>query len=313
MVLAHIPLSNRFVHFVHGFHRPLFFVISGYLYCGGGYKYLLKTGKKLLIPYISFSLIGYLLWLFEMKPVSIDETINPLKSVLWVNSDGMPLAGALWFLTAMLFVNIMVFLIEKFLTYNVLKLIVVIIIFILGLIETTVFKFRFPWSFGASCVGLGYFYLGVILNEEWNTKLITKAKQIRFFWYILAIIIISFSIMKNGILNMRTGQYAYIPITVINSVVFIFALRMLIYRVNPRIEKSSDCIIIRELLNVGKYSIIYLCCNELVVNVIRAILRKVDIDNLFILTLLTWVFLKVCEKILTQSPLIFFIGQKPKK
>lgn len=36
MVLAHIPLSNSFVHFVHGFHMPLFFVISGYLYRGGG-------------------------------------------------------------------------------------------------------------------------------------------------------------------------------------------------------------------------------------------------------------------------------------
>lgn len=38
MVLAHIPLSDSFVHYVHGFHMPLFFVVSGYCYkAGGGY------------------------------------------------------------------------------------------------------------------------------------------------------------------------------------------------------------------------------------------------------------------------------------
>lgn len=38
MVLGHIPLSDAFVHYVHGFHMPPFFVISGYCYkAGGGY------------------------------------------------------------------------------------------------------------------------------------------------------------------------------------------------------------------------------------------------------------------------------------
>ena len=36
MVLAHIPLSDSFVHYVHGFHMPLFFVVSGFLFKGGG-------------------------------------------------------------------------------------------------------------------------------------------------------------------------------------------------------------------------------------------------------------------------------------
>lgn len=36
MVLAHIPLSDAFVHYVHGFHMPLFFVVSGYCYKAGG-------------------------------------------------------------------------------------------------------------------------------------------------------------------------------------------------------------------------------------------------------------------------------------
>lgn len=50
MVLAHIPLPSSFVHLVHGFHMPLFFVISGYLYRGGGrpLKIFLEQGKNYL-------------------------------------------------------------------------------------------------------------------------------------------------------------------------------------------------------------------------------------------------------------------------
>ena len=46
MVLAHIPLSEVFVHYVHGFHMPLFFVASGYCYKAGGTEHLKKTLKK---------------------------------------------------------------------------------------------------------------------------------------------------------------------------------------------------------------------------------------------------------------------------
>lgn len=313
MVLAHIPLANSFVHFVHGFHMPLFFVISGYLYYKGGYKHLFKTGKKLIVPYISFSLIGYLLWVVEIKPESFNAMLTPIKSVLWINSSGMPIAGALWFLTAMLFVNIMAYLLETYFTGNILKAVVIVTIFVIGLLETTLFPFRFPWSFGASCVGLGYFYFGVILNRCWDTKIISKLRQINILWYLAVMILVSFFIMQNGILNMRTGQYACIPITVINSLIFIFVLWMLIYRISFSIEHIADSVFIRELLKIGEYSIIYLCCNELVINVTKSVLGKIGIDNLFVITCLVFVLLKICEKIILLRPFNFMIGQTVKK
>lgn len=108
MVLAHIPLSSAFVHYVHGFHMPLFFIVSGYCYKGGE-GHLKKTIKKLLVPYFSFSAMAYLLWFVEMRPLSLLDALKPVTAIFWVNSEGMPLAGALWFLTAMLIVNIIVF------------------------------------------------------------------------------------------------------------------------------------------------------------------------------------------------------------
>lgn len=236
--------------------------------------------------------------------------MNPFKSVLWINSDGMPIAGALWFLTAMLFVNIMVFLINRYFKHNVIKFGVIAIIFTIGLIETSIFHFRFPLSFGASCVGLGYFYFGILLNKRWNARIFSRTRKVKMFWYIVTIFIVSFLIMNNGILNMRTGQYACIPLTIINSIIFIFTLWMIIYRVSLGIEHLSNNIFIRELLNIGRYSIVYLCCNEIVINVIKSILRKMNIDNLFIVILLVFVSLKMCEKILLKSPFDFIIGQK---
>ena len=314
MVLAHIPLPNSFVHFVHGFHMPLFFVISGYLYRGkGGYKSLIKTGKKLIIPYISFSLIGYVLWFIEIKPISVEDIMGPIKSIFWMNSNGMPIAGALWFLTAMLFVNTIAYFIEKYIIHYAIKNVVIVIIFIVGLAETTIFPFRFPWSFGAACVGLGYFYFGVILNSRWNTKLILKARKINPFLYILVMVAVSFSVMRNAALNMRTGQYACIPITVINSLVLIFSLWILSYQIGVILEKKMNYAFVKELLKIGKNSIAYLCCNELVINVVRSILRKIDVDNLFTATFFTFVFLKICEKILLQSPFCFLLGQGRRK
>lgn len=281
---------------------------------GGGktFKDLLRTGEKLLTPYILFSLIGYALWIVEMKPISFYAAINPLQAVLWINSNGMPIAGALWFLTAMLFVDVMVFLINKYIKHRIIKIFVIAIIFVVGLTEAAVFHLRFPWSFGASCSGLGYFYFGVLLDKGWNTRIFSKIRQIQTFWYIITLIIASFSIMNNGILNMRTGQYACIPLTVINSVIFIFALWMLIYRIGLSIEQLSDSTFIRELLYIGKYSIVYLCCNEIVINIIKSILRKMNIDSLLIVVPLVFISLKICEKVLLKRPFNFIIGQKAK-
>ena len=64
----------------------------------------------------------------------------------------MPLAGALWFLTAMLIVNIIVFCIEERLSSKC-KWLVVAALFALGLFETRILPFRLPWSLVQPALG----------------------------------------------------------------------------------------------------------------------------------------------------------------
>lgn len=305
MVLAHIPLSSAFVHYVHGFHMPLFFIVSGYCYKGGE-GHLKKTIKKLLVPYFSFSAMAYFLWFVEMRPLSLLDALKPVTAIFWVNSEGMPLAGALWFLTAMLIVNIIVFCIEEKLSSKS-KWLVVATLFAFGLFETRILPFRLPWSIGAACVGVGYYYFGRLMRCGWNSNMMTKLKSMPVWTYCIILIISGCSIMMNGILNMRKGEYACIPVSIANSVISVCALWLLLYRISPFVDEKLGYAA-NEIKRIGQYSVIWLCCNELTINVMWSIMDKMKVHNLVAEIFLVFVALKFCEKLFTITPLRVLAG-----
>lgn len=228
-------------------------------------------------------------------------------AVFWVNSEGMPLAGALWFLTAMLFVNVIVFGIETILGENKAKWIVVFGIFIFGLLETKILPFRLPWSTGAACVGVGYFYFGRLMKRGWNSNIMTKFRSIQAWIYCIILLFTGCSIMMNGILNMRKGEYACIPLSIINSFITVFALWLLVYRISPIVDSKLGHIA-NEIKRIGQYSVIWLCCNELTINVVWSVMDKMRFHNLVIEVLVVFISLKICEKLFTMTPLSVLVG-----
>lgn len=56
MVLGHMHFNASFERYIFGFHMPLFFVVSGYLYNNKRTlgKTILEKAKSLLIPYFVF-------------------------------------------------------------------------------------------------------------------------------------------------------------------------------------------------------------------------------------------------------------------
>ena len=81
MVMGHIGFKKKFTYFIHGFHMPMFFIISGYLFTLKHQEdlpfkeYLIKKFKSLIIPYISFGI-------FHLCYVSIFKTF----SIIYVKS-----------------------------------------------------------------------------------------------------------------------------------------------------------------------------------------------------------------------------------
>lgn len=113
--------------------------------------------------------------------------------------------------------------------------------------------------------------------------------------------------MLNGIQNMRKGEYACIPLTIINSIISVFVLWLLMYRISPIVDEKLGKIA-NEIKRIGQYSVIWLCCNELSINIVWSIMDKMRFHNLFIEVVVVFVALKICEKLFTKTPLSVFVG-----
>jgi len=311
MIAAHIPFADGFVHYVHAFHMPLFFGISGFLYNpeAGGIGKLLRRIKKLLIPYFTFSFIGYFLWILETKPQNIDDAIIPIKAVLWVNSENMPIAGALWFLTALALLDILVYLIGL-IKRNSVKLVIVILCSLVGIFEVQIFSFRLPWSMGAALVGLLFFTFGYAIKDLWEKDFFVKLRNIPAVVFFLILCVLAIPIMLNGILNMRTAQYGFVPVTIMDAFLSVVVLFILSFKAMEFIKQQSPRIgaISRIFTNIGKYSIIYLCMNEIVINIVRSFLTKIGMFNIALAFVLALIILKLMEIVFAKTPLRFFVG-----
>ena len=161
MVAGHVPVNQFLVHLIYVFHMPLFFFISGYLYRDKelSFKMLLeKNSKKLLFPYIFFGICGYVLWLLEMKPSLLNDALKPLKALFWMNTENMPIAGALWFLTAMFFLNLAYPFLFK--CGILVQGAIVSFCLIVGLFLYQGFGVRLPFALDVAFVGLFFFHVG---------------------------------------------------------------------------------------------------------------------------------------------------------
>lgn len=69
MVIDHIGMGYKFSYFVHAFHMPMFFFLSGFFFkmpkYGGGF--IRKKMRSLLLPYFFFGSCFYFVWLTYNK------------------------------------------------------------------------------------------------------------------------------------------------------------------------------------------------------------------------------------------------------
>lgn len=103
MVMGHVGFGDLFQHFIHAFHMPMFFWVSGFFYKRNyDIKLLIrKRVKTLLVPYLIFGAVHLLICAI----LKIQNIESALQHLLWENTRGLPIAGALWFLTALFCVN----------------------------------------------------------------------------------------------------------------------------------------------------------------------------------------------------------------
>lgn len=148
MIMGHIGFGGKFDIWIHAFHMPMFFFISGFLHkekMMDMKTFLKKKAKSLLLPYLTFGIFNYIIYLI------MNQKIFDLYAILHLvtdNTNGLPISGALWFLTALFFVDVIVFLLEKYVRNKKIKIVIIMLLMIVGNYETKLLTFRLPLSIG---------------------------------------------------------------------------------------------------------------------------------------------------------------------
>lgn len=300
MLYAHIPIGGEFNHIVYAFHMPLFFFVSGYLY---NEKINLSNMKKkfikLLPSYLFFSILGYLLWLVEFKPTNFFEAMVPLFHVFTFNNDSMPIVGAIWFITALLASEFIYFLLRQYIKNELLLLVCCLLLFSMSLLLGNI-HFNLPFSINQSFVGLLFLHIG-FLCAKWNIKQLTNIPILILIFFILGGCLAHY----NGEINMRLSKYANPLIFFIAAILLIFTLWIFSYFLY---SKKLRVIFVEK---IGRYSIIWLGTNEIVINITKSLIYKMHIElltNLIIVIFLTTIIEYFIQEFVIHSKLKKFFN-----
>ena len=280
MILGHIPVNSFFMKTIYLFHMPLFFIASGFLFKKSNQsisELLKKWFLRLILPYFIFSLCGYALWVIEIKPQIGEELIKPLLAILLYNNQDMPITGALWFLSSMLFLYILYYYIFRFIKTEIWRAFMVSGIVLCGYI-LNYYKIVLPWSIGIGMIGAFFFYIGHLVFLKYHDILRCLERNTnKSLPYLLCvtIIIITYLGIYNGKINMRIGDYGHSFIVFVLVASILTILYLILF--NLLIQKGSNYFLLVIIEKIGVNSIIYLGLNEVVINLIASISGKFGI------------------------------------
>lgn len=319
MIMGHVAFGNFFNVFIHAFHMPMFFFISGYLFKKRERKeqsfgsLVLKKAKTLLLPYLVFGLLCYSVKLFESLAEHKTIEIEPLFHLFWVNTDKIAICGAVWFLTALFFTDIIFFLLDRYVAGEKTKALIVIAIAVFGCFANKILPFELPFALAQSFVGLGFYYIGSLFKKFEEKKAVGFVLNLS--WPLTAVFGVAATalIFVNGYVNMRTGEYNIVPLFWLNAVlatVVLLNFSRLIYKF------LGSGFIGKRLSEIGKNSIVYLCFNQLA---IRTFEKFIFVDESFptvsklllkiLIFVLSMAMLFLIEKLITKTKLRVLVGK----
>lgn len=253
MIMGHVGFGEGFDHYIHAFHMPMFFFISGFLYKEKGISfrsYLAKKVKHLLIPYLIFGIVLYSINIFIQG--SFD--LNILRSFLLFPTQAPSIAGALWFLPSLFLADILYYGINRIKNSGI-ACVLVILAALIGQFFPMLFGIELPFALSGAFVGVGLMHIGRVLRKYESKLVILKS-----YFVVIGCLVVSFSIMRADYVNMRAGVYPKdFLIFWVNSV----AASILLLNIAKWIDSLRRIRLVNRYLNyLGRNSIVYLCLNQ---------------------------------------------------
>lgn len=249
MIMGHVQFGLNFDKWIHGFHMPLWFMISGFFLNTKRetWAYLKRKTSTILIPYLFFGIMYEIIWTIA--------GYNQWQGLIWPNSVEVPLNGALWFLPALFFVDVIGFMVYKYLNRLIASLLLTLLA-LLGCFHII----SLPFSLDSALVGCGFFMAGCLIR--WFCSKLLKIKLLP---SLGLLVVASVLIFLNGYVNVRTNVYAIMPLFWFNSISVTIALWNICRWID---ENNSWPRLMMRYLNIlkviGSDSLIYVCMNQFV-------------------------------------------------
>jgi len=237
----------------------MFFWISGFLFKYDNSavittkEFIIKKVKSLLVPYFAFGIIHYVIYLLIGG-----KDISPFINLFSINTSVLPIAGALWFLTALFFTDIIYFIVVRYVKKTIIRSIIILFVTLFGCFYKKLFSFTLPLAIGPAMVGIGLFYFGVLMRK-YNDILFSKVVFNMSLWKVLiSFFILIKVIFYNGYINMRMELYSNVFLFFVIS---IFSVILCMFFSNVLYKYCGKNIIGKWLISIGRNSIVYVCLN----------------------------------------------------
>lgn len=315
MIINHIGFGGVIYNFSHAFHMPMFFIISGYFYSKKNkeiistVRFVKRKAKTLLLPYFVFGLFHYIVWIGLYG-----FSVYPLTRLFFYNTEeGMPIAGALWFLTALFITDVLFFILDRYIASRLLFVAIIIGLSVFGTVSRIILPFTLPFALSAGFVGLGLFGIGFILKKATIGKIYCSFQKTGIIPKIFILLILSgitgFLIYLNDAVNMRDGRYGFIPLFWINATlattVGLLISKEWIHYI--KLQKING-----HMCKIGRESIVYLCLNQIVIFTAKSVMETFSlpfiVKQLFILSI-TMVTLFILCRIVFATKLKVLFGK----
>jgi|SRR5690625_100818 len=166
------------------FRMPLFFIVSGYLfstskYLNDGNKLINDKFRSLIIPYISFAVVGSIIWYFSL--IHNDKSINLFEPLIRIWEGKAIKNPPIWFLLV-LFFSFIIFKIILSLTKKHSFFIQLVSFVLIGYLGYFISKLtKLPMSFDIALVAVFFMFIGLKLKEK---KILFNHKSMIFLSFI---------------------------------------------------------------------------------------------------------------------------------
>lgn len=312
MVMGHVGFGEGFDIWIHAFHMPVFFIITGLFFKVDKpfLEFVSDKFIKLIVPYITTSMFTFLLWVGVEGSQAPNRIIPMFMNIIWLNTKDFPVAGALWFLTVLFISEVIFYAILNSCKSLKKQCLLTIIIACLGFLIPESIRNQLPYGIGIALVSVGFIFIGYFFRIHKDN--VDKYMQHKLSVLIFLIIALQLSIFVNGYTNMKFMKYGNPILFYLNGFLGLFIPLYLIPIIMPIHFLKT---VFRYFEMLGRCSLYYLCFNQIIIRFLQIVLEKLGINvHCFIISvlilLITMIAIYPISKFIENSRFSMLYGKK---